>query len=128
MGFDSGFGSQGFMFSVVPIFISIIFIIVIGTVLVRLLSYGKQKTKPKETVGARIISKRQHVWSRNSNSSVGGSRTTYYATFELESGNRVEYMVPSNQIGILAEGDVGTLTHQGTLFVGFSRMSDYEEC
>jgi len=127
MGIDNGFASPGFMFSVVPTFISIIFIIVIGTILVRLFNFGKQKTKPKETVGARIISKRQHVWSRNNNSSMGGSRTTYYATFELESGNRVEYMVPSNQIGILAEGDVGTLTHQGTLFVEFSRMSDYEE-
>lgn len=128
MGFDNGFAPQGFMFSVVPIFIGIIFVIVIGTVLVRLLNYGKQKTKPKETVGARIISKRQHVWSRNNNSSMGGSRTSYYATFELECGKRVEYMVPSNQIGILAEGDVGTLTHQGTLFVEFSRMSNYEEC
>jgi len=125
MGFDSGFGSPGIMFSIVPIFIGIIFVIVIGTILLRLLNFTKQKTKSKESVGASIISKRQHVWSRSNNSSMGGSSTTYYATFELECGNRVEYMVPSNQIGVLVEGDVGTLTHQGTLFVGFSRMSNY---
>lgn len=125
MGFNSGFG---FMFSVVPVFIGIIFVIVIGTILVRLINFGKQKTKAKETVGARIISKRQHVWGRSSNSGMGGSRTTYYATFEMEDGKRVEYMVPGNKIGLLAEGDVGSLTHQGTLFVEFGRMSNYEEC
>lgn len=111
---NMGFTGPGLMFSIVPIMVTVGFIIVFGTIIFRLVNYGTQKTKPEETKAARVISKRQHVWGQR-------RHTSYYATFELESGERVEYQVPSNKVGFIAEGDYGRLTSQGTLFVAFDR-------
>jgi hypothetical protein len=116
---EMSFGGPSMMFSFMPIIFFIFFGLIVIIILSRLVNVGVQKTKSKETVGARIISKRQHVWGSER------SRTSYYATFELESGERVEYNVPSSEIGYLVEGDVGMLTYQGTLFVAFSRQVDY---
>ena len=49
------------------------------------------------------------------------SRTYYYATFQVESGDRMELEVPDREHGRLAEGDRGRLTFQGTRFQGFRR-------
>ena len=47
--------------------------------------------------------------------------TRYFATFEVESGDRMELTVPENEYGYLIEGDEGTLTFQGNLFLSFTR-------
>ena len=49
------------------------------------------------------------------------SRTYYYATFQVESGDRMELEVPDMEYGLLVEGDRGRLTFQGTRFQGFRR-------
>lgn len=105
------------MFSIVPIFVGIIFIVVIATLIKRGTHYTAQKSKPKTSVGAKVLAKRQHVWGDH-------SRTNYYATFEFEDGRREEFLIPKNEIGYLVEGDTGMLTHQGTLFVEFVRQVD----
>ena len=48
--------------------------------------------------------------------------TTYYATFQVASGDRMEFQVPRREYGFLVEGDRGRLTFQGTRFLGFERM------
>jgi hypothetical protein len=47
--------------------------------------------------------------------------TAYFATFELESGERLEFVLSGRAYGLLAEGDSGTLTYQGTRYHGFER-------
>lgn len=47
--------------------------------------------------------------------------TTYYATFEVESGDRMELHVPATEYGLLIEGDQGDLTFQGSRFLSFER-------
>ena len=49
------------------------------------------------------------------------SRTIYYATFEFISGDRLELRVSGEEYGMLAEGDAGVLTFQGTRYLGFER-------
>lgn len=49
------------------------------------------------------------------------SSTVYYATFEVESGDRMEFGVPNKEYGLLVEGDRGRLTFQGTRYLGFER-------
>lgn len=49
------------------------------------------------------------------------SNTFYYATFQVESGDRMELHVPRNEYGMLVEGDNGRLTFQGTRYLGFER-------
>lgn len=50
------------------------------------------------------------------------SSTTYYVTFQFESGDRTEFSINGSQYGILAEGDTGMLTFQGTRYLEFERV------
>ena len=47
--------------------------------------------------------------------------TSYYATFQVESGDRIEFLVSGTEYGMLAEGDRGMLTFQGTRYLNFRR-------
>ena len=47
--------------------------------------------------------------------------TRYFVTFELENGGRVELGVKDSEYGMLAEGDQGLLTYQGTRYIGFEQ-------
>ena len=49
------------------------------------------------------------------------SSTSYYATFQVESGDRMELLLNGREYGLLAEGDRGWLTFQGTRYLGFER-------
>ena len=48
--------------------------------------------------------------------------TIYYVTFQVQSGDRLELEVGSDEFGYLIEGDYGNLSFQGTRFLGFERM------
>ena len=52
--------------------------------------------------------------------------TSYYATFQVESGDRMELSVTGTEYGLLAEGDRGKLTFQGTRYLGFERLGNVE--
>ena len=47
--------------------------------------------------------------------------TRYFVTFEFESGDRLELKVDGSEYGLLAEGDCGMLSFQGTRYLGFVR-------
>ena len=48
--------------------------------------------------------------------------TSYYATFQVESGDRMELEVSGPEYGQLVEGDRGKLSFQGTRYLGFNRI------
>lgn len=50
--------------------------------------------------------------------------TSYYVTFQVESGDRMELSVNGSEYGMLAEGDEGKLSFQGTRYLGFEREFD----
>ena len=100
-----------------PYFMFFMFFVVFVLIVFRLLSqWNKNNHSPRLTVEATIVAKRQHT--RYSDDS---SDTSYYATFQFESGDRLEMHIPWNQFGYLVEGDRGKLTLQGTRFLGFER-------
>ncbi|MFC5701939.1 DUF2500 domain-containing protein [Cohnella faecalis] len=68
---------------------------------------------------AKVVDKRTEVWGGSGDSS---ANTNYYVTFEFEDGTRVELPVATKHYGLIAAGDQGTLTHQGTRFKGFDRI------
>ena len=107
------------MFDIVPIFIGIIFIIVFGFIIFSVLSSIKQGIKnnnsPLLTVPAEVVSKRIHVQGDH-------SRTTYYVTFEVQSGDRMEFKINGKEYGLLVEKDLGLLSFQGTRYVSFERQ------
>lgn len=119
-----------FMFSVVPIFIGVIFIIVIGAIIFNvgkgITQWQKNEASPRLTVPAIVKTKRTHTSRHTHNHGDHHSHSThshYYVTFEYESGDRSEFKVSGKEYGLLAEGDMGKLSFQGTRFLGFERFS-----
>ena len=47
--------------------------------------------------------------------------TSYYVTFQVESGDRMEFRVSGSEYGTYIEGDTGKLSFQGTRYLGFER-------
>lgn len=124
---SAGFGMGGFdmMFSIVPIFIIVIFVAVVGMFVVTAVrgvsTWSKNNASPKLTVSAQVVTKRTSVTHHHSQNSMDHSSTHYYATFQVESGDRMEFAVSGPEYGLLAEGDQGTLTFQGTRYLSFER-------
>ena len=46
---------------------------------------------------------------------------SYFVTFEVASGDRMELQMQGHEYGLLIEGDKGRLTFQGTRYLGFER-------
>lgn len=92
-------------------------------------TWHKNNNSPRLTVSARIVAKRQNTTYHNQpnagdTSGAHGyhttSSTTYYVTFQVESGDRIEMSVSGSEYGKLTEGDEGKLTFQGTRYLQFN--------
>ena len=54
--------------------------------------------------------------------------TTYYVTFQVDSGDRMELQMDGSAFGLLVEGDRGMLTFQGTRYLGFEQgLEEFDE-
>jgi hypothetical protein len=110
------------MFIVVPLIIGVVavFIVsVIGFGLIRaLVRWNRNNHSPRVTVPASVVTKRGSVSGGGSNSS---SSTTYFATFEIQGGERIEFLIAGREFGMLVEQDRGQLSYQGTRYQGFAR-------
>ena len=130
MGNGFGFGLMEMLF---PVFFIGIFTIVIVTFISAFAGAAKQKRKndqsPRVTAQAKVVSKRMQVGQnrhRNHHDDAMMHNYTYskyFATFEFESGDRLELPVDGSDYGLLVEGDSGKLTFQGTRYLGFTRGS-----
>ncbi|MET3544388.1 hypothetical protein ABID47_000982 [Paenibacillus favisporus] len=122
---DTSFWMFDFFGKVMPIF----FVVVIGIIVLSagkgILQWGRNNKQPVLTVDSRIVSKRSqvsHHQHQDTNDHLSSyTKTTYYLTFEVESGDRMEFAVSGEQYGLCAEGDAGRLTFQGTRYLGFQR-------
>ena len=128
MGFGfNDFGFSGFStgFNIMGIFVTLIFVVVIGMFIViavkGISQWNKNNHSPKLTVDATIVTKRDHVSHHHHNNHTTHS-TTYYVTFQVDSGDRMEFHVSSSEFGMLVEGDYGRLTFQGTRYLSFERI------
>ncbi|KUP04177.1 hypothetical protein Q75_16465 [Bacillus coahuilensis p1.1.43] len=109
------------MFTMVPIFIGIIFVIVIGSIIIGgakgISEWDNNNQSPKLSTKGRVVSKRTEVR--------GGGETRayneYYITFEVQSGDRMEFKLKGEEYGMLAEGDEGEIHFQGSRYLGFTR-------
>ena len=119
----------GFGFDLFQIMFTLVFVVVIGMFLVILVKnigeWSKNNHSPRLTVPATVVSKRTNV-SRHRSGGAGGhhhyhTSTSYYVTFQVESGDRMELHMAGHEFGLLVEGDRGNLTFQGTRYLGFER-------
>ncbi len=106
-------------------------VLILGGVIGRgLWVWIRNNRSPRQTVDARIVAKRMNVsgfghtmMGRVSAMNQMGTttRTRYFATFETADGRRLELGVKDREYGVLAEGDCGCLSFQGTRYLGFDR-------
>lgn len=125
------FGGGGFMFTVVPVLVAIGFITILGIMVFQVVKsaqrWKRNNDSPVLTTDARVVTKRSdvsyhnHMNNTNNTMNMGYSSTTYYVTFEVPSGDRMEFEVRDEEFGMLVEGDAGKLTFQGTRYLGFTR-------
>ena len=135
MGFgfnDFGFSGFGTDFTIFQIMFTLVFVIVIGMFIViavkGISQWNKNNHSPRLTVPATIVAKRTNVSHHHHHNHSGTGMhhtthsTTYYVTFQVESGDRMELHVAGHEFGMLIEGDRGILTFQGTRYLGFERL------
>lgn len=91
--------------------------------------YHRNNQSPRLTVEAKVVAKRTNFHrSSGTDHSTGHGHTTYYVTFEVASGDRMELSMTGPEYGLLVEGDWGDLSFQGTRFLGFARrVKCYED-
>jgi hypothetical protein len=109
-------------FTIIQFIFPIFFILIVGFILFIIImgikEWSKNNKQPRLNVNAAVISKRTEVSGGGEDHS---SSTWYYATFQFESGDRMEFSISGRDYGLLAEGDVGELEFQGTRYHGFFR-------
>ncbi len=128
MGF-SPFGGFGIMFTIIPVLVILVFIFVFGTIIVSSIQKAQQWKKnndsPVLTVDATVVTKRADVSYYHNDVGTDNmhhsSSTTYYVTFEVASGDRMEFQTMDTEYGLLVEHDTGKLTFQGTRYLSFER-------
>ena len=112
----------GIMFSLVFMLVMSMFIV---TAIRGISQWNKNNHSPRLTVPATVVAKRTNVTRHHHNGANGHhhhhTSTSYYVTFEVESGDRMELHMAGHEYGILIEGDRGRLTFQGTRYLGFER-------
>lgn len=120
-----GFGFSDFGFS------GLVFVLVIGMFIMiavkGISQWNRNNHSPRLTVLAIIVAKRTDVSHHHHHNHHGTGMhhtthsTTYYVTFQVESGDRMELQTSGQEFGMLIEGDRGNLTFQGTRYLGFER-------
>lgn len=124
-GFDTGFG-------LVRVMVTLIFLIVIGTFVIvaikGLRQWNRNNHSPRLTVPATVVAKRTNISRHHHHHGTGmhhsSVSTSYYITFQVDSGDRIELCVAGREFGLLVEGDRGMLSFQGTRYFSFQREFD----
>ena len=111
------FGINGTeVFTVLVGAIAVFVLVVMAVVGVKLFrQWRANEAAPLLSVDAMVVSQRARL--RNN---PGMDRSLCWVTFEQPTGERLELQVGRQDFDRLAEGDRGTLVHQGTRFKGFT--------
>lgn len=116
-----GLGGFGMDITLFHILFFLVAAIIVVQLVRSLIGWQRNNRSPILSVPARIVSKRTEVFHHHAQNGVGNSSTKYFATFEVESGDRMELSLSGQEYGMLAEGDLGKLKFQGTRYLDFER-------
>lgn len=96
----------GLFDAVFPIVFFLMFVVVIGTfvfIFARSISeWNHNNQSPKLRVNATVVTKREDIRHMDSDDTISSS-TSYFITFQVESGDRIEFHVSGQQYGMLAQ-------------------------
>lgn len=126
-----GFGMANAMFTIVPIFIGVVFVLILAGIAVQAVRGAAPVEAEQRRPGADSggggggqAHGRAHLPPPGGLSTAGrhaSSRTIHYATFPGGERGPVELEAADMEYCLLVEGDRGRLTFQGTRFQGFRR-------
>lgn len=113
----------GDIFSIIfPIMFVLIAGVIIVTIFKEIKQWNNNNKQPIIPIDVIVVAKRGHTTHHhNNNTHTSSNSTTYYITFQFSNRERIELRVPSCEYGLIAEGDNGTLTFQGSRFISFKR-------
>ena len=109
------------MFDMVYVMLFFTFGLLMLVVVKRIIEWGRNNASPRLSVNARIVNKRMET-HHNHDDDYHHDYHTYHITFEVQSGDRMQFRVSRSEFGLLIEGDEGVLYFQGTRYLGFERM------
>lgn len=119
--FANGNSFDTMFFIVFFLIFGIIVVAVVAGLVGNIRQWSKNNASPRLTVPATVVAKRTDVTRRHSANHMDSTSTHYYVTFQVESGDRMELALSGSAFGMLAEGDQGMLSFQGTRYLGFVR-------
>ena len=121
IGFGFGFDLFQILFTILFVLVAVVIVV---TIIRNLSQWHKNNQSPRLTVPATVVAKRTSVthFQGGNNGAQCHTSTAYYATFQVESGDRMELQMNGQDYGMLVEGDRGRLTFQGTRYLDFQRM------
>ena len=102
------------------LFIVIWFVLFFWIIAKNIGQFIENENSPVLTVPATIVDMRRKTHHHHHKHGHHHSHS-YHVTFELENGERMELRIKRQEYNELTLGDRGTLTHQGTRFIGFQR-------
>ena len=110
------------LFSILfPILFFVVLCMILYTFIRNIRTWNQNNHSPRLTVPAKVVAKRTEVSHHHTDNTMMHTFTTYYVTFQVESGDRMEIIVSGSDYGMLVEGDIGKLSFQGTRYLGFER-------
>lgn len=124
------------MFTLMPAFVGVVFIFIMSVFVIGIVkgirTWNYNNSQPVLAVVAKVVTKRTDVTNHVHNTSDNGidhhtTSTTYFVTFEVESGDRMEFRVQAQEYGMLVAEDLGKLTFQGSRYLGFERSRQPEK-
>lgn len=125
-----GFGGFNLLFGLFPVLFIAVLAFVIFIIAKSVSQQQKNNNAPRLTVYCVVASKRTEVTTHSTPVAGDASGahgfhtmtdTSYYVTFQVESGDRIELAVSGSEYGQLSEGDQGKMSFQGTRYLGFER-------
>lgn len=123
-GFGDGFFSL--LWGLFPVMFLLVLSFILFGIVQGLRTWSRNNHAPRLSVEATVVSRRSavshHHHAAEPDQPLHHSTTThYYATFQVESGDRMEFLIPGREYGLLAEGDSGKLSFQGSRYLSFTR-------
>lgn len=110
------------VFTVITILIICVFIAIVVMAIRKCI---KINNSPRLNSQAKVISKRTALSCyANTSNIVNSANSTYYVTFEFDSGDNYELSVTEQEYESLSEGESGIVCFQGTRFLSFERTSE----
>ena len=102
-----GYPGFGMTFSIMRIMVPVIFVLVFGIIIVAMVrgigEWNKNNHSPKLSVPAKVVSRRTAVSHHHHHQGNGmyhtHTATSYYATFQVESGDRIEFEISDMEYG-----------------------------